>query len=632
MAELRDIARERGWKLNAVDRAECVAELDSRLADPTEIARAVTTLTPSMRDALRAAFLAEDGSGVTPSGMALAMTALQPSPSLPPLGPCPRAMEGKGDPTGEQPAVKPVEAAGFLSDLARRGLLLTWRDSYHHISSYWLPWEIQRHIPPLPGWCPKQQGASACNAEQRCTSRDPGGALALLEGAWQAISGSLRPVLRPGRSDPPDRRLATALQGWPYDEGELQRLLTNGRRRADLAQQVLSAPAASYLLDDTAMAAWPSPFVDRELLELVCRLLQELGLVEADGGRLRPLNEAWQRFQHRPVPERIRLVAHAYMSLSAWSELDVLLRRTPDLVLWHNGQFSCSYDLFRSRLSRMRHLVLRFLATAGEEGWCLLSDVEAALKSLWPDLASLLDTPPLAWGLARRDESGQWSSKVPLSWQDVQGQLLRLVLEGPLLWFGWSLLSCSGGHPVAVHLCGLADWVWDRPLAPPESDQPPAAVFAEGEQVSIVVRPGAVLPEALSFLGRIAVLQEATPGRMCYQLDLRTVHAAFEAGASPADLLDDWTRLLPLQPPPAAVGEILSDWWTRFGEVRLYEGFGLLEVHDDVLLRELEAGTSLSKRIVGRLSPRLVLVPEDQVNELLREFAERGYMPKAEGV
>jgi hypothetical protein len=45
-------------------------------------------------------------------------------------------------------------------------------------------------------------------------------------------------------------------------------------------------------------------------------------------------------------------------------------------------------------------------------------------------------------------------------------------------------------------------------------------------------------------------------------------------------------------------------------------------------LRELEAGTSLSQHIVARLSPRTVLVPDEAVNGLLREFAAKDYTPK----
>ncbi|HQJ52738.1 MAG TPA: hypothetical protein PKW05_13265, partial [Anaerolineae bacterium] len=130
--ELRDLARARGCTLPGADRSQLVSGLVELLADHTGTARIVVSLPPLLREALRAAFVAEDGCGVTPSGMALAMSSMRPE---------------------SEPEVKPVEAAGFLSDLARVGLLLAWRDSLHQMPQYWLPWEVQQLVPPLPGWC-----------------------------------------------------------------------------------------------------------------------------------------------------------------------------------------------------------------------------------------------------------------------------------------------------------------------------------------------------------------------------------------------------------------------------------------------------------------------------------------------
>ena len=53
-----------------------------------------------------------------------------------------------------------------------------------------------------------------------------------------------------------------------------------------------------------------------------------------------------------------------------------------------------------------------------------------------------------------------------------------------------------------------------------------------------------------------------------------------------------------------------------------------VELGDEVALRELEASTRLSQHIVARLSPRLVVVPDEAVEELLREFTAKGYTPK----
>ena len=129
------------------------------------------------------------------------------------------------------------------------------------------------------------------------------------------------------------------------------------------------------------------------------------------------------------------------------------------------------------------------------------------------------------------------------------------------------------------------------------------------------------------FLGRIARLEEASPERFLYRLDPQVASATFGSGASLSDLLAEWEQVMP-QTTPATLREMLRQFWTRYGQVRLYEGFSLLELSDEVTLRELEASTSLSQHIVARLSPRLVLVGDEAVEALLREFAAKDYTPK----
>ena len=111
-----------------------------------------------------------------------------------------------------------------------------------------------------------------------------------------------------------------------------------------------------------------------------------------------------------------------------------------------------------------------------------------------------------------------------------------------------------------------------------------------------------------------------------YRLDMRAAYAAFAQESLPK-LLAEWKRIMPL-PMPATMHKVLSDWWTGYGQVHLYEGLALLEVKDGVTLHELEASTSLKQHIIARLSPRLLVVRDKAVEALMSEFATKGYMPK----
>jgi hypothetical protein len=784
-AELREIARQRDWRVAGTGKADYVSALASLLCDPTETARAVTAMPENLREALRAALIADDGTGITATAMAQTMTALGAPRPYPLLGvrsaPATRSQDavrpGSGrlpapstGPLGGEsvlhpaflagrergPAVKPVEAAALLIDLARWGLVLPWRDSLFGQGRHVLPWHVQRQLPPLAGWCPPTAQTPAIPPSTRdalaisTRSRDARQFVSSLYGVWEAIAAE-RPAVQPaapsgaeeipvaqiprtpptlptppnargGVADghPVERRLQSLLQGWPYEPQELQAWAGN-RRRAETSTQSLSVPPPPFLIEDAALptlahqtqgdghslavgtpsrvSATAHRVLDGvggagdgfEELEFECRLLCEMGLVRIEDGHLQAQREQMAGFLRRPLADQYRHAAQAYLSLLDWSELNLLLRNNPRLVLWRRPYFAIPYDQFRSSLVRLRHLLLRFLACAGEQGWCELSAVKAALRELWPHFPAALQSEreswfTQAWGLAWRSRgrdsgasepspqravsprqavvsglnedagaigatrpyplSGAGTAKIagrgtepvearhlpasrlPADWEASQGALLRQMLEGPLYWLGFVELGYREGQLAAFRLHGLADWIWDRPAAPFELEgRPQQALQIDEATHTISLHPRSVAPEALAFLGRVARLEQARPERFVYHLQPRAVISAFESGASLTDLFAEWERVMP-QAMPSALQETLSRWWIRYGQVRLYDGFGLLELRDEVTLRELEAGTSLSQHIVARLSPRMVLVRDEAVDGLLKEFAAKGYTPK----
>jgi hypothetical protein len=742
LAELREIARQRGWHVKGTSKADYVSVMAALLCDPTETARAVTEMPEHLREALRAAFVADDGSGITATTMAQTLTALrtasrrcsewalartqnraaepgsqsQPANQAgsPPVGheqTHASRRDGRRDyamaglalaedsGSKRQPVstVKPVEAAALLVDLARWGLVLPWRDSLCDQGRHVLPWHVQRLLPPLSGWCPLAEQAPAGPTQARDARRFVNS----LHGVWKTIAdehpalASGRPLASAGqvlRTEPvarthngglltegqAERRLQSLTQGWPYDPHELLGWAGN-RRRAEMATQVLSVPMPTFLIEQSALPTLArmgqvdgsSPAAGRgEELEFVCRVLCELGLVSIQNGHLQAQHEQMARFLRRSVGEQHRAAAQAYLSLLDWSELHVLLRRNPQLQLWRRPYFAMPYDQFRSWLIRLRHLLLRFLACAGEEGWCRLDDVEAALHELWPRFQATLQSDReswllQAWGLAwhpparesdtaeapapedmesepqspsapnlehSREPPTAWqlsAKRAPASWEASQGALLHAILEGPLYWLGFAELSYRDGQLSAFRLHGLANWIWDRPAAWFDSERESAEEVLKIDETAgtVSVRPGSVAPEALTFLGHLARLEQAEPERFVYHLHPQAALSAFESGTSLSDLFAEWKRVMP-RPIPSALQETLSQWWARYGQVRLYDGFGLLELRDEVTLQELEASTSLSQHIVARLSPRIVLVRDEAVDSLLHELVAKGYAPK----
>jgi hypothetical protein len=124
----------------------------------------------------------------------------------------------------------------------------------------------------------------------------------------------------------------------------------------------------------------------------------------------------------------------------------------------------------------------------------------------------------------------------------------------------------------------------------------------------------------------MARLEAGGPDRYVYRLDPMVAFSAFRGGATPADLLETWEQTMP-QPVPAAFRKAVLTWWASYGQIRLYKGLSLLELHDEFALSELEATTSLGQHILARLSPQLVLVPNKAVDTLLQEFLALGHTP-----
>jgi hypothetical protein len=598
--DLRQVASRRGWLIEAPDKASYALALAPLLSDATSIARAVTSLPPELREALRAGFVIEDGHGIAPEDLARAITALR---------------------ADDAPYLKPVEAAGLLVDLADCGLLIP-LDSFPAATTYLFPWEIQAKVPPLPGWCygARHSPVSQPSGAQEQDLTDVFGSL------WQHIMLE-PPLLRPRTELDLDRQAASLVQDWPLSPREVQKWQhRQGHRRAHTPPSLTVLAPQMLLADQDMERLCKLTGMQPELLEFALRLMLELDLAEEHATRLVPHPDAMDRFARRTPAQQQRTVAQAYMSMLSWSELDSVLRGDNRWILTLNPYFPASYGQFRSELARTRQVVLRFLAMAGEGRCCALSRLEAALLRLWPRFFQLRRSGgahllPNALRLdLRRTPNMEHAERYP-----PQTAFLRAMLSGPLTWLGYIKTCAQHGEP-AVEPHGLRELLWEPPTAAQEPSVSEPITF-DTVASSITVQVHAVEPSVPAFLGQIACLESVDGDRFVYQLDMRAAHAAFDRGMLLSEFELEWQQTMP-KPMPDSFRRILQDWWTRYAEVRLYDGFALLEVDDELILRELEATTSLSQYIIARVSPCLVLVPEAQVDALMLQIRDKGHTPR----
>ena len=607
LSELRDIVEQRGWPIKGSSRGELAAALVPLLSDHTEVARAVVSLPHQLRLVLPAAMVAEDGNGITPAALAKVATAL--------------GVAGDDE-------VKPVEAAGYLNDLARWGLLIPWRSASNELR-FLFPVEIQKRIPPLPGWC--------AGAVQNPSSEDSVGQTAsfvelLLRVAECASHRALK--MRPLPEPPADKRLQALLGDWTYEPEQIHEWVARVEARGDRGSQSFLVVPKPFLLDSAgleAVAALTDGHLERA--EFACRILLQLNIVASNTGHLVTRQRELAAFQDSPEAER--QVVQAYFSLLDWSELDWLLRTDTDLRLQRSICFPFTYNQFRSQLLLLRNTLSRFVASANAKLWCSLTDADHALRTIWPSFfpvppADNQDWPARAfgveWHLLRRREHGLLPLEGQQDWQAGQGAFLRLLLQGPLSWLGLVDLASRGDYLLAFRQRGLSDLVWGRVDAGPPPGRYADLITLDQALGRLCVDPRLAPPEIHAFLGSIAQLEEATAVRYAYRMDMRKAYATF-ATTTLEELLTSWRSWMPAEIPPP-VREELGDWWTRYGQVHLYDGLALLEAEDAVTMRELEATTSLSQHILARLSSQMLLVPHSAVEALLQEFLAKGYTPK----
>jgi hypothetical protein len=211
------------------------------------------------------------------------------------------------------------------------------------------------------------------------------------------------------------------------------------------------------------------------------------------------------------------------------------------------------------------------------------------------------------------------------------------MIAGPLYWLGLADLCLDGEELTAFRLHGLADLYWDRVEAvlapsPPPGRAPdvPASELVTTDELNITVRPSAVNAQAHSLLDRIARLDVAEPDRFVYRLDARAAYEAFEQGVALSELLEEWTRLLPI-PMSDPIRNRLLAWWEAYGRVRIYEKLTVVEFGDDYALAEMKAVTSLETFLIAEISPRLVLIRPEALDTLVAELEKAGYTPKQSG-
>ncbi len=208
----------------------------------------------------------------------------------------------------------------------------------------------------------------------------------------------------------------------------------------------------------------------------------------------------------------------------------------------------------------------------------------------------------------------------PASWEKVEGTTIRYMLAGPLYWLGivaWGV-SNDGTETVSLTEHGAACL---RETSPALRPRPEHASVGD----DLVVR----VPRKahLGLLYRLEpYLTLVSRGHISvYRLSQSSFGEAVQSGGSAQEL----TRLLGQLtggPLPASVTNPIAEWTSRVGQVQV-RPVVLLSTADDEVARCIASAERLAPMIREKLGARAFVVSGSQVDELVAELRDLGYIP-----
>lgn len=418
--------------------------------------------------------------------------------------------------------------------------------------------------------------------------------------------------------------------GWPVPPREEQRPIESTR-------SVVTFPLPDYWLDDESADALGPGLATREVADWLVEVALQSGLLGEENGVLCTGNVA---VYDGLTPAKRRLILFGLWQVTSLSpyELRCVLRERPTLRLWRNAIATGPYGLFQQDIVQARRLIARCLLAlhhvqpAGEDGWFDLAAFLRLCQTLTPDLYRRFSGGAL-WGLAYQHQKNPRSEEPPV-WSDAYRHLVVALVEGPLFWTGVVDLLKQGRETVALRLTPLGRWIAapDRPAELPltaaaEATRPPSTC-TWSDDLTLTAQPGSdwqtVLPALNSLMERI-------PDRpRGYRFSPTRLEGQFRLGVT-AEHLIARAAAAGLSLPPAAV-DYLTDLYASFGRVHLYEALTVIGFSDDYALAELRAAKLIRpEQIIHEFSPRLIAVPDAEVEGIVRLLRSRNHTPQVVG-
>lgn len=453
-----------------------------------------------------------------------------------------------------------------------------------------------------------------------------------------------QPPLRPPMPRPRLEKYHEFLQKWDSLPEEIYQAQQERKLSGSNTKLDFTIPPPKSPLPDEAIERL-SPIAGGEAqLNFIYHLLATVGLLQP-GSPITVWREVKEQFFRLNEAEQWAIILDAYFEMTWWNEVWLVLAEQPALQLKRaktTNYLLAKLEDFYGILAVFRTQIVHLLAFLKDNRWYGVDELSKLLRLMmprfdswcWSQVRYSSDIRP-GWFVTENGRTLETSTDID-DWEKTHGAFFRQVIQGPLHWLGVADVTFEHRRLSAFRLHGLHDLYLNKvesvPLASVPAEgaavtTPPLAEPITIENRAIVVNPTAVSAQVHNYFDSIARLETADPAKFIYRLDAAAVHQSFEAGQTLDQMVEGWQKWLGVSMPELIFNKI-NGWWEAYGRVRLYDNITVIEFSDDYALAEMKATTSLEKHLIAEISPKLIIIQESAISELVSELEKAGYTPK----
>ena len=343
------------------------------------------------------------------------------------------------------------------------------------------------------------------------------------------------------------------------------------------------------------------------LPDLLKRLLATAGLIDVEG---MPLPEPTRLFLEAPRGEALATLARTWQESVEFNELHLL----PGLVAegsWQNDPL------------RTRQEILKFVSMAVEGGFVQFESFLADIKETYPDFqrpAGDYDS----WHL-RDMTSGEYLRGFK-HWNDVDGELIRFIIAGPMTWLGMVELAAYDAPPpgevTSFRAFCLSSWAGDL-----LSGKVPPGIKDEDEKIAVKSNGEILVSVAASRAARYQTARFCDWERFSrdvfhFQITPNSLSRAQQQGLRTSHLMALLQRYAKTIPPTLMKA---VERWEDHGSQAHLEQLVVLRTENAEMLQALR--NSPAARFLGDpLGPTSIAIKPGAVEKVRAALAELGFL------